>query len=325
MTAVGVVRALAPAKINPTLLVLGRRDDGYHELATTMVALELADRLEVEASEAQGVALSVSGPAASGDVPRGRENLAVRAAEAVLAAARARGLLTAGRARGLSIRLEKRIPSQSGLGGASSDAAAAVLASERALGFELPAGERQALLAALGSDCAFFAVAAATGAALCTGRGERVEPLPAPWPGACVAILTPDVRCPTADVYRAVGATLSRARELPTVASAALGAPVERSRELFRNDLEAVALRAIPGLAAWRAALDASGAGHFRLSGSGSSFFGVFASRPLAEEALARVGAELAARSLPPRGAWITQPSGRGAQVFSETSPRLVP
>ena len=318
----GRVRALAPAKVNPTLAVLGRRPDGYHELATTIVALELGDRLELEPRAEEGVALELSGPEASEDVPRDGRNLAVRGAEAVLELARERG---APGARGLSLRLEKLVPSQAGLGGASSDAAAAVLAAEALLGLALDRAERLALLASLGSDCAFFAAAADTGAALCTGRGELVEPRATPWPGAAVAILTPDVRCATGDVYRALGPALSGARGLPTVASAALESPVERARELFANDLEAAALRAVPGLAPWREALDASGAGHFRLSGSGSSFFGLYAARGAALEALARVSRELAARALVPRGAWITQPSGRGAQVFPETSPRRVP
>jgi 4-diphosphocytidyl-2-C-methyl-D-erythritol kinase len=296
-----------------------------------MLALELSDRVRaraVPAARGAVAALAVRGPHASPDVPADRANLAWRAAEGVLASARA-----AGRADGLALELalEKRIPSAAGLGGGSSDAAAAVLACERALGHALARGERRALLAALGSDCVFFAESYRSGVALCAGRGELVRPWPAPWsrkdgPRArtaasarrrwYVALLTPAVRCATAAVYAALGPRLSPHPTVPSLRAALLDRPIAQVRACLFNDLETAACRAFPELAVWREALDDAGAASFRLAGSGSSWFGIYATRASAVAALARVRAEIRQRGLALRGAYVTRPSGHGARLL---------
>jgi 4-diphosphocytidyl-2-C-methyl-D-erythritol kinase len=308
------VRALAPAKINLTLELRGRRADGFHELRTHLLALELADELGVATRAGGGVVLEVGGLGAGGEVPGDERNLAWRAAAAALARAREEGL--AGGV-GLTVELVKRIPVQAGLGGASADAAAALSASAAALGLDLGCEERwrwaRGVLAGLGSDCPFFLEAAATGLALCEGRGERVRPLPPASVGDwSIVIVTPEPGCPTGAVYAALeapgGVADSDAPALPT-GSAAL------ARGALRNDLESAALRAVPALRDWRALLDGAGAGHFRLAGSGSSFFGLFDGDGEARAALAVVEGAAAGAGLGLRAALVTRPAGHGARL----------
>lgn len=307
------VRVLAPAKLNPWLEVLGRRDDGYHELVTTLLALELSDELEARTSDRPGVRLELLGPCASPDVPRDRSNLACAAAQALLSAAIDAGACA--RERGLELRLVKNVPSQAGLGGGSSDAAAALLAAERALDFTLPAERARRELAALGSDCVFFRDASATGFASCTGRGERVAvlpPIPRHW---SFAVLTPAVAASTAAVYAGLARGLSRATRAPTVPLDVFERSEPVARALLFNRLEDASLATLPQLRAWRALLDEHDASHFRLCGSGSSFFGLFADAAAAGAALACIERAAHSRGLPLRGVWVTRSAGAGARL----------
>jgi 4-diphosphocytidyl-2-C-methyl-D-erythritol kinase len=342
-----VKRALAPAKINPWLEVVGRRPDGYHDIRTWMLALDLCDRVDVQASGTDEIAIDVAGPFASADVPRDASNLCWRAASLALEFARAShdsggaGARGGSRARdeahsraraeardevraherppprGVHIRLEKNIPSQSGLGGASSDAAATWIATLAALGVEAPASLAEPALASLGSDCVFFGKAASTGLGWCEGRGERVTVAAHPTAPWTVALLTPDVRCPTAAVYAAFRKPLRVSSERHSLPPNWFAMPATSVRRLFFNELEAVALDAIPALVPWRSALDACGAEHFRLSGSGSSFYGLFDNLDEAKITLDRVVGEARARGLHARGHWIARPAGFGAKLIS--------
>lgn len=256
------VRLLAPAKLNPWLHVLGKRDDGFHEVDLALQAIDLCDvvtlTLEADAqrgdsTEVPAVAIAVDGPAASADVPTDASNLAVRA----LATAPLRGW------RGtLQLHVTKHTPSRAGLGGGSSDAAAARLAAERLgawLGGAAPArAARAAALAELGSDTVFFGVQSEPARA--TGRGETLTALTTGVvterlhpPGTWFVVVTPAVECPTARVFQAWSAH-----------------PPEPGA---RNDLQAAALAAVPGLAAARAALTRCAPGPWLLAGSGSSFY----------------------------------------------------
>ena len=179
------VRVRAPAKVNLSLAVLGRRPDGFHELDTVLMALAFGDVLEVSERADEAFELVVRGPAAAG-VPSDGSNLALRAAAALSVLARSRGPAP----RGVRIELEKHVPPAAGLGGGSSDAAAAALACAALWGLDPDAPEVLAVLAELGSDCPFFMAARKSGLARCTGRGERVEPLTAlalPWTLAIAA------------------------------------------------------------------------------------------------------------------------------------------
>jgi 4-diphosphocytidyl-2-C-methyl-D-erythritol kinase len=294
-----VVRA--PAKVNLTLAVLGRRADGFHELDTVLLALGLADRLEARRVDRPGLRLSVHGPAAAG-VPGDGSNLVLRAAEQILAE---HGLAT-----GLEFELEKHIPAGGGLGGGSSDAAAATLATALLLGLEPDSPALGAGLARLGSDCTFFLAARASGLARCTGRGERVEP----WPGTVLAwplvLVAPTFGCATERVYKAhrgarrVWPALE-AGELASLSHAALEARLG-------NDLLAAALASHPELARFQELLEEAAAGRFQLSGSGSSWFALAADEAEAGALRARVMAVAEARHHALRGPWITRASGAG-------------
>lgn len=310
----GWVRALAPAKVNPYLEVLGRRPDGYCELDTTLLAIDLCDEIAVRRDDSGGLRLALSGPMATPDVPSDEENLAWRAARAVLDLARERG--SAGPEVGLELELAKRIPSQAGLGGGSSDAAAAALAAAEVLGLELSEDELDRLLARLGSDCVFFARAATTGFARCRGRGEIVEPLPSV-EGWWIALLAPEVRSPTGAVYAALEFPLSPRRVAPNVPWNPLSSTEREVRADLYNRLEEAASKLEPRLGHWRHLLDRNLAPHFRLSGSGSCYFGVYRDEPRARRDLERL-CEIARRGgLSLRGSWLVRPAGFGARLLS--------
>ncbi len=174
---------------------------------------------------------------------------------------------------------------------------------------------RTALLAELGSDCVFFADAADTGVGLCTGRGELVEALPSPKREWWVALITPAARCPTAVVYGALGFPLSDSDDASNVRVLS-DMRASEARAFCFNQLEAAALAAIPELHEWRDALDAAGAEHFLLSGSGSSFFGLFDEADAARAGLEPVIHEVQRRSLAFRGRWVTRTFRHGSKVI---------
>jgi 4-diphosphocytidyl-2-C-methyl-D-erythritol kinase len=263
----GALTLAAPAKINLVLRVLGRRPDGFHELVTVLQTLELCDTLELRlrprrAEEAAGepdVALTLEG--AADGVPAGAENLAVRAAVALLHAAGAAGDV------GLELRLGKRIPAGGGLAGGSSDAAAALRGTNQLLGAPLDEPALLRLAATLGSDVPFFMFG---GTALCTGRGEIVEPLAPPAPFD-VTLLLPPFGTSTAAVYAAWAAATTRPAPLPDLAAlrvALAGADAAALQRLFVNDLAPAARAVEPRLAQL---LDTT---RLNLSGSGSTLFG---------------------------------------------------
>lgn len=291
----------APAKLNLTLAVGGVRADGFHELDTVLMGIGLEDRLVAEA-QAVGCTLELSGPAASG-VPEDASNLALRAARAVLELARARGL----EAGGVRLLLEKHIPAKAGLGGGSSDAAAAAYAAARLFGIDPDDPELRAALSVLGSDCAFFLEARRTGLARCTGRGELVEPWPrVSWPWS-LAVVTPSFGCATGAVYRALASVRSqperaahRVDAFPR-SSLSLG---ELRAGLF-NELEPAALHAEPRLRGFRAHLEHCAPGAFRLAGSGSSWFGFFPDEPCARAVVERVHSASEGRGYALRSRWV--------------------
>lgn len=291
------IRVRAPAKVNLTLAVLGRRPDGYHELDSVMMALELADVLTAEPG-GEGCTLVLGGPAAAG-VPGDETNLALRSAHAVRALAERRGRAP----EGVHLALEKHVPAMAGLGGGSADAAAAAFACAHLWGLDPDDPELTVALTALGSDCAFFLAARASGLARCTGRGDRVEPLPPldlPW---SLALVTPTFGCSTAAVYGALAP--GEARRPSRAFDPGALATLAGARELLFNDLEPAAERAHPGVAGFRERLEEVAPGAFRLAGSGSSWFGFFADERAAKDALARLGAASRGRRYALGGQWV--------------------
>jgi 4-diphosphocytidyl-2-C-methyl-D-erythritol kinase len=299
------VTVRAPAKVNLSLAVLGRRPDGYHELDNVMMTLELGDLVTAEARDEE-CTLELGGPAASG-VPEDGTNLALRGALAVRALAERRGLAPGG----VHLTLEKRVPAQAGLGGGSSDAAAAALACAELWGLDPDEREILEALSALGSDCAFFLAARASGLARCTGRGEIVEPLAALDLRWSLALVTPDFGCSTSAVYAAFASPESKRRE-PLEPRALRAGSLEEARALLSNELEPAAERAHPELARFRARLEELAPRAFRLAGSGSSCFGFFADEADARAVLERLEGAQRGRRYALRGRWVLPARSRG-------------
>jgi 4-diphosphocytidyl-2-C-methyl-D-erythritol kinase len=161
---------IAPAKVNLILEVTGRRQDGYHDIASVMQAIDLADRVRL--TPAVDIELALVGEELRGVPFEGPRNLAYAAAQALMAMAGSTGL-------GARIELDKRIPAGMGLGGGSTDAAAVLRGLNRLWGLDLRDDDLLDVAAAVGSDVPFFIVG---GAALVTGRGEQVKALPDPPP-----------------------------------------------------------------------------------------------------------------------------------------------
>jgi len=182
------VRVAAHAKLNLFLRILAREQSGYHQIETAFALLELADELVVS-REPSGVRLTVQG--ATAELGPQEENLAVRAAHAVLE--------VSGRRFGVAIELVKRIPVRAGLGGGSSDAAAALLAVNALAGDAVPRPELLHLATRLGADVAFFASGAS--AAVAWGRGERLFRFAAP-PATPALVAVPPTGVATPDAYR---------------------------------------------------------------------------------------------------------------------------
>ena len=176
----------AHAKLNLFLRVLAREADGYHGLETLFCLVDLADQLRAERREGRGVTIEVQGA----DVGPSADNLAVRGGAAVLAAT--------GERFAVHLTLTKRIPVRAGLGGGSSDAAAALLAVNRLAGNAIPRHELLQFAAKLGSDVPFFLAGATL--ALAWAHGDRLLRLP-PLPSAPALLLTPPVSIPTAEAY----------------------------------------------------------------------------------------------------------------------------
>lgn len=256
-------RVQAPAKVNLSLRVLAREDGGYHQLETLFCALELADEIEITTG-GDGIRLEVEG-AELGPV---EDNLVHRAARAFFEAAHIPGRI--------GIRLRKEIPAGAGLGGGSSDAAAALHALNELHGRPLSESGLLDLAAGLGSDVPFFLCGSPL--ALAWGRGERLMPLP-PLPKAPILVAVPDFAIPTPSAYRDLDAFRAAApesrpgsqifrpeslRDWGAVAAAAI------------NDFEAPTFARFPALARIRALLIEAGASFALLSGSGSAIFGVF-------------------------------------------------
>ncbi|HLH62370.1 MAG TPA: 4-(cytidine 5'-diphospho)-2-C-methyl-D-erythritol kinase [Ktedonobacteraceae bacterium] len=252
----------AYAKINLTLDILGRRADGYHDLATVMQTVDLYDTLCLTATGDDGISLICTTPELSND-----ENLAVRAARLV----HQRFALK----QGIGIELYKRIPTAAGLGGGSSDAAAVLLALRQWLQLPLSASELLDIAAALGSDVPFFLTG---GLALCEGRGERVTALAPYWPPTMrwLLLLKPPIGVSTAAVFRALPASdYTDGSHTGAVCAAFEARSTPRLGDLY-NGLERCVLETYPEVARAREGLLDAGAPCVRLSGSGPTLFAPF-------------------------------------------------
>jgi len=249
------VRVSAYAKINLSLRVLGVRPDGYHDLRTIFQSIALHDTLTVRARRG-AFALECDDPACPAD----ETNLVWRAAEQVWAAAGRRGTL-----RDVEIRIAKRIPLKSGLGGGSSDAAAAL----RALGslWRVKDAPLREVASRLGADVPYFLEG---GTVLGLDRGDLLYPL-VDYSVAWVTLVVPSFGVSTVDAYRWWDETGASARTRPAD---------------LQNDLQGPVAAHHPEIARIVSSLQKAGAFHAAMSGSGSAVFGLFSRRPAAERAV---------------------------------------
>ena len=264
----------APAKVNLTLEVLDRRDDGYHALRSVIVPISLHDTLTIEA--APSFAFSCNNAALEND-----DNLVVRAVRAIAPNATNR------------IALRKEVPSQAGLGGGSSDAAAVLLAAMEGAFGTISAHDWVHVARKLGSDVPFFL---AQSGALVEGTGERVTSLGA-LPNWHVLVVKPPVAISTAAAFAKIDQSPRPSRPRSSSVSLAMVEAVQRRHydraiELLSNDFHDVITASAPEIAATLEALRAAGATKPLLSGSGSAVFAL-------EQDAARVDAIATNLSLP--------------------------
>ena len=291
------VLRLAPAKLNLTLSVGPLRPDGYHALHSVMVPLGLADRLSVSRAHGPVDSLHVSGSSA----PPRPDDLVLRGFTAARSA-----VGRAVEAFPLAARLEKHIPVAAGLGGGSSDAAAAIEAALEAWGADLGWEDRLRAAASVGSDVAFFM---AGGPALVEGRGERVTPLALPRGEPLgVLVVTPALAVRTPEIFGrfdAGGAAAPGDPRSTRATSEHLASELRaglRSADLLAragvltaaNDLANATAAAVPELRTLRRALARLLGRAVGQSGSGPTLWALYPSLAAAEGAVAEIGAALA-------------------------------
>jgi 4-diphosphocytidyl-2-C-methyl-D-erythritol kinase len=287
-----VVR-IAPAKLNLTLSVIARRDDGYHSLHSVFAALGLADRLSLALAAGDVDTLHVSGfdPGLTAD------NLVLRAIAATRAAVGGGWSGGPGPAPALAARLDKRIPVAAGLGGGSSDAASAIDGALEAWAAELDPEARMRVATGVGSDVPFFL---AGGLALVEGRGESVAPLDGLHGTPGVLLVTPAVTVSTRDVFEAFDAirthgdgavrltSMHLAEELRAKLSTA-DLVARAGAMTVANDLLPAAALVVPSLVAFRRSISRLLGRPVGLSGSGPTLWALYASEADAVEAAEQV------------------------------------
>lgn len=297
---------LPPAKLNLTLAVVGRREDGFHDLHSVFVPLTLADRLSLAPARASARedTLHVTGL----DAGPTADNLVLRA----IAAAREAVGEGPGRPAtpSLAARLEKRIPVAAGLGGGSSDAAAAFDGALEAWGVELDPERRANAAASIGSDVPFFLAGAP---ALVEGRGERLTPLKGVHGHAGILLFTPRVALRTPDVFAVFdgirGAGDGSIRMTSAHLAQELGNGLSAADLIARagvlasaNDLLPAAVLVEPGLVGLRRALTRTLGKAVGLSGSGPTLWTLYPSLAEAQAAAEVVEAAVAAGTIPSIG-----------------------
>ena len=261
-TSGGVCFVRAYAKINLTLDVLGKRSDGFHDLATVMQTVDLHDTICLSNTNDNRVQIACTIPELSNT-----NNLAARAVHLV------RQHLDS--QRGVLIELHKRIPIAAGLGGGSSDAAAVLLALQRWWQLQLSPTDLLEMASSLGSDVPFFMTG---GLALCEGRGERVTTLSSNWPATMrwLLLLKPAISVSTAAVFRNLPASDYTNGLHSQAVCAALLADTTPEPEDLHNCFERSVLETYPEVAFSRESLLKAGASIVRLSGTGPTLFAPF-------------------------------------------------
>ncbi len=261
-----MIRTIAPAKINWTLEVLGKRPDGYHEVRTVFQTIDICDEITLEAADK--LSLGVTGAHSVTDDDH------------TLAAARLLGRAT-GRDLPTRIHAAKRIPVGAGLGGGSSDAAAVLRGLRAVHGLAVADADLAGLAAAIGSDTPFFLCG---GSALGTGRGETIERLPDA-PEAWLVVVAPPIRMQekTKRMYGALRSEdFSKGQRTEALVERLRQAQPVRGEDQY-NAFERAAYQSFAGLAAHRDRLLGAGATSVHVAGAGPALFAVFGSREEAD------------------------------------------
>jgi 4-diphosphocytidyl-2-C-methyl-D-erythritol kinase len=272
------VRIPSFAKINLRLDILGKRADGYHELRTIFQTVSLHDELRLRASKSSEISLTILGNDELAREPV-EKNLAYRAVEALRHELKIR--------RGVELELHKTIPSGGGLGGGSSNAAAALFGYLQLTGRALPMAVLLELAASLGADVPIFLFG---GRALGAGRGDEIYPLPDIKKLALLIVAPRDIRVPTPDAFRWLNAPLRNAATLTKLAAdpklwefCALSWSAQGNG--LSNDFEKPVFKRYNRLDQIKRVLLQKGAAEASLAGSGSAVFGVFPSPTMARRA----------------------------------------
>lgn len=244
-----------PCKINLGLNVIEKRSDGYHNLETVFYPIPLNDIVEIiPADTTQFIASGITIP---GDKST---NLCLKAYEL---------LKSTYKLPPVEIRLHKVIPTGAGLGGGSADAAHTLRLLNKLFNLQLSISQLQDYAQQLGSDCAFFIEDKPM---LGLGRGELLEPIQLSLKGKFLVLLKPNVHVSTAEAYKGVKPTRSQ----PSVREIVENTPIEKWRNLLKNDFEESVFKAHPIISEYKEKLYAAGALYACMSGSGSSVFGIF-------------------------------------------------
>ena len=248
------------AKINWTLRILGRRDDGFHELFTVFQAISLHDTLRFEKSDELWLRCN------DRRIPTDDRNLIIKAAKALQS--------SLGRAAGARMHLEKRIPSSGGLGGGSSDAAVALIGLSKVWNVDITGGQLSHLAAEIGSDVSFFLHG---GTAIGSGRGEAIDPVEG-ISAENMLVVTPGIRVSTRRAFADLNAdalTSDERDHILTVCRNEAGS-LDPLHSVLKNDFEASVFAAYPEIARVKQTLFDLGAVNAAMSGSGASVFAVF-------------------------------------------------
>jgi 4-diphosphocytidyl-2-C-methyl-D-erythritol kinase len=257
------VRIPAYAKVNLCLDVLGRRPDGYHELRTIFQTVTLHDTLVLEATRAPGIHLSIVGNPGLAAEP-GLDNLVYRSIDGLRRELKIKP--------GVRAVLIKRIPVGRGLGGGSSDAAAALIGILKLTGKRIGASRLTEIASGLGADVPFFLHG---GRALGISRGDEIYPLPDIRRSSILVISPSEIAVPTRDAYQWLSEQLTKHPD-PTKLWRFCALCWSPRGSALRNDFEAAVFPRLPRLAAIKRELLRQGAAGASLAGSGSAVFGVF-------------------------------------------------
>jgi len=271
--------AETPAKINLFFEILGKRNDHFHEIVSIAVPIQLTDTVTFKATSDPHIHFQcIDG---GSDVPLDDTNLVVRAAKLIQRRYNV--------PQGAVITLTKRIPSQAGLGGGSSDAAAALRLASRAWNLDVPDSELLTISAEIGSDCPIFFYDVPT---LSTGRGDRIQPLP-PIPPLWFVLFKPPEGLPTASVYaECMPLHDGQFRQPDDLISALSSGDVREIGKNLFNRLEVPAQKLWHRFGEIRSQLTAAGCLAVQMCGSGTAFFGLCNDETHANETLRRLTEE---------------------------------